>query len=628
MFGFRVCLVGLLAVIPFISKSQSALLLNEVSQGVSGSQEYVEFVVAGVTGCSGSTTIDVRGVIIDDNNGDFQSGAGAGIAPGAVRFANTPFWQAIPAGTLIVVYNENDRGAAIPPDDASMSDGNGRLILPANSPLLEGQNASPNNGSSAYPASGWTAGGGQWTSLGMANGGDSFQIRASVAATAPSHAVSWGTNTAANIIYFSGSASGQVYFCVDSPIQSGWSSGSAATSQTPGSANNAANAAFIQSFTTGGGSLQVALTTQDESCFNACDGSVTAQVNGGQAPFTYVWSVPAGNVPSITSRCPGSYSVTVTDNNGCSGNGQATIEAATQLQATATQTDETCAGQCDGTASVQITGGAAPYSVSWSNGGTSQQLVSLCPDDYDADITDANGCTTTAQVTVGAGAAIGSPDFVTNGPFGVNDGPVQLENETAGGTYATLDCSDCLTADGIFDPSAAGTYTICYMITANGCSASDCEDFVVENCSPQETHNAMNICEGDSVLVFGQWIDTAGVYTQINTTPEGCTLTNYITLTVGCPGEPVIFVPNVFTPNGDLTNDMFTIELTGGLVDEGFILNRWGEVIKTFDSNDISWDGSNERGQDVPDGVYTYLVRYAAPGGVNSEVHGHVTLIR
>ena len=88
-------------------QAQGGLVINEVSQGTSGG-EWVELVV------EGACTVDIRGWIIDDNNGLFtdcgpgnpENGAfpGHGVASGHLRFSNDATWEAVPEGTIIVVY--------------------------------------------------------------------------------------------------------------------------------------------------------------------------------------------------------------------------------------------------------------------------------------------------------------------------------------------------------------------------------------------------------------------------------------------------------------------------------------------------------------------------------------------
>ncbi|NDB35119.1 MAG: hypothetical protein EB023_07180, partial [Flavobacteriia bacterium] len=179
-----------------------------MSQGPSGSKEYVEFLViptGAINPCQPiANCLDMRGWIFDDNNGIFTPGStsGVGLAQGALRFSNSAFWSCIPIGTLIVVYNDQDINASLPANDFSMNDGNCRLILPASSGLIEGN---ANNPSAAapltYTVGGWVPGG-SWAYTGMSNTNDSYQIYAPFATNIPAHSVSWGNNTSNTIIYF------------------------------------------------------------------------------------------------------------------------------------------------------------------------------------------------------------------------------------------------------------------------------------------------------------------------------------------------------------------------------------------------------------------------------------------
>ncbi|MEO8759416.1 MAG: hypothetical protein ABI388_00660, partial [Bacteroidia bacterium] len=129
------------------------MAINEVSQGASGAKEYVEFVVIGTPTCTTIPCVDLRKYILDDNNGTFSVGtAGVGIANGCMRLTNVAFWSCIPAGTIIVIYNDADLNASMPAVDTSMTDGNCRLIIPAGScGLIEKNTLLPSTGSSTYP---------------------------------------------------------------------------------------------------------------------------------------------------------------------------------------------------------------------------------------------------------------------------------------------------------------------------------------------------------------------------------------------------------------------------------------------------------------------------------------------
>jgi len=70
--------------------------------------------------------------------------------------------------------------------------------------------------------------------------------------------------------------------------------------------------------------LSLSFTTEDASCFGACDASIACNVSGGQAPLSFNWS-NSGSSPQITNLCAGAYDVTVTDANGCTASGSAAV---------------------------------------------------------------------------------------------------------------------------------------------------------------------------------------------------------------------------------------------------------------------------------------------------------------
>lgn len=299
--------------------AQNQLMINEVSQGPSGVKEYVEFVAAGNLSCEeDENTLDLRGIIFDDNNGYFATGSGTGIASGAVRFASIPLFQAVPTGTIIVVFNDSDPNPLIPASDLSLNDGNCRLIIPVSSNLLEWQTETPTTSSTIYTASSWTTGASSWSPLGMANSDDSFQIRSNTLDATPNHSVSWGNNTTNSIIYFP-SAGGKVFsftnnFSNDFNTQVNWTNGNVGIDETPGEANNPANENWILSMNAAcrGGELNLNGIVSYTSCPNACDASASAIIQGGTLPLSYSWS-NGSNSTTIQDLCVGNYTFLVTD---------------------------------------------------------------------------------------------------------------------------------------------------------------------------------------------------------------------------------------------------------------------------------------------------------------------------
>ena len=128
---FYYCLFFFSTLQPLFAYSQT-LIMNEVSNGPSGNQEYVEFIVIDTIvayNCNSLTPpcIDIRGWIFDDNSGYHGTG---GIAAGAVRFSFNPLWACVPLGTIILIYNDADANPNIPANDISLSDGNCTIIAP------------------------------------------------------------------------------------------------------------------------------------------------------------------------------------------------------------------------------------------------------------------------------------------------------------------------------------------------------------------------------------------------------------------------------------------------------------------------------------------------------------------
>ncbi|MDR6969397.1 hypothetical protein J2X31_003428, partial [Flavobacterium arsenatis] len=105
---------------------------------------------------------------------------------------------------------------------------------------------------------------------------------------------------------------------------------------------------------------------------------------------------------TTTGRSAGSYTVTITDANGCSIQKNFTINAPSALTATQSQTDVSCNGGSNGTASVVASGGTGSYTYSWSpSGGTAATASGLSSGNYTVTITDANGCSIQKNFTIG-----------------------------------------------------------------------------------------------------------------------------------------------------------------------------------------------------------------------------------
>ena len=97
---------------------------------------------------------------------------------------------------------------------------------------------------------------------------------------------------------------------------------------------------------------------------------------------------------------------------------------------------------------------------------------------------------------------------------------------------------------------------------------------------------------------------------------------------MGQSGAPEILVPNVFTPNGDTTNDEWIIQTANIESLELVIVNRWGNIMTEINDLVTGWDGKTATGDDATDGTYFYKYTAKAFNGESLSGHGFLTLIR
>ncbi len=239
------------------SIADAQLVVNELSQG-SGNDEYVEFLVTGTRTCKDSCA-DLRGWILDDNNGWHAQGSGVGIAPGCVRLRNIAQWSCVKFGTIILLYNSGSKNPTITQaNDPTDSNNDNVYVIPFNnSSVIDRDSINPNSSNDSYavftvtaatPITGWAG------VVGMRNGGDAFHTVNPANILAPYHAVGWGDNTQQLNVYFGGSAAGKVHAMKnltssDPFLQANWDTTTVSNpgTQTPGLGNNAANTAWINS---------------------------------------------------------------------------------------------------------------------------------------------------------------------------------------------------------------------------------------------------------------------------------------------------------------------------------------------------------------------------------------------
>lgn len=138
----------------------------------------------------------------------------------------------------------------------------------------------------------------------------------------------------------------------------------------------------------------------DISCNGASDGSIDLTVTDGVTPYTYQWN--NGETTEDLSNIPaGNYSVTVNDYNGCTASDNITLTEPVAITATiSSYSDATCFGGNDGSATVNVSGGNAPYTYLWETGQTSATVTNFTSGIHNVIITDASGCETAESITI------------------------------------------------------------------------------------------------------------------------------------------------------------------------------------------------------------------------------------
>ncbi len=333
--------------------------------------------------------------------------------------------------------------------------------------------------------------------------------------------------------------------------------------------------------------LTIDTTVTQITCANAQDGAITANGAGGTPGYTYSWAPVSSTSNAITGLAPGTYTVTLTDAHGCTISNSVTLVAPPPMSVTYLHADSvSCVGSTDGHAVITVTGGTPgtnpPYTYSL-NGGTPQDnpnFYDLAAGVYQIEAIDSKGCHLDTALTVET-------------PLSVNVAINPLDT--------TLELGSSITLDLLVDNPGGQTVTAYSWSPSAGLTCVDCPAPVATPYQRQD-------------------------YTVVVTYGKNCTATASATVRVN--HGPDNYIPNAFSPNGDGTNDEFTVYGSGLKTVTMRVFNRWGE--KVFDSGDnqwASWDGTY-KGVLQPPAVYTYVVELVYLDGKKKIKDGSLTLIR
>ena len=391
-----------------------------------------------------------------------------------------------------------------------------------------------------------------------------------------------------------------------------------------------------------------------------CNGSSTTLNASGGTGFS--WSPASGlssttvSNPSATPSATTIYVVTVTDANGCSDTASVTV--------TINQPPNATAGSnvtiCNGSNTALAAGGGTTYSwaPSSSLSSSSGANVTANPTNtttYTVFVTDANGCTDTAQVTVTVNTCAGPIPVINASSTSICDGdcitftdastngPTSWSWTFQGGSPA----SSTQQNPGTVCFTGTGNHTVTLLVSNSNGSNSTTSTIVV-NADPVATAGpSATIQVGDSVQLTSSgggtysWAPAAGLscttcqnptatptvtttYT-VTVSQNGCTSTATVTITVDTDHD--IFIPDAFSPNGDGFNETWLVHGKGIKFIHITVYDRIGE--KMFEANDISvgWDGTY-KGSPMNTAVFVYYVEVGYFDDTTQSFKGDLSLVR
>ncbi len=224
-----------------------------------------------------------------------------------------------------------------------------------------------------------------------------------------------------------------------------------------------------------------------ETC-NQDNGSATVTATNGTTPYAYTWdSNPVQNTQTATGLSSGTYTVTVQDAQGCTATDQVVVgnnNYTLNIQSNITHPE--CAGENSGSITLTLSGGSTPYQVIWNNGMAGTTLNNLGAGAYSCTVTDAAGCTNTANFTLNNPNPLSiNVSNITNTLCGTNTGSATA-TATGGTGQKTITWSTGATGNSV-SGLVAGIYTA-NVQDANGCVAS--QQFTITDASPTIQLNA------------------------------------------------------------------------------------------------------------------------------------------
>jgi len=258
--------------------------------------------------------------------------------------------------------------------------------------------------------------------------------------------------------------------------------------------------------------LNASASSTSSTC-TASNGSITVAVSSGTGPFTYSWSPNVSSSATATGLAPGNYTITVTDVNGCSTVLNQTVSiVGGPLTAGINSVDASCLGN-DGSITVNMTNGTAPYNYAWTPNVSSGSVASnLTAGQYSVVVTDANGCSQSFNGSVAAGSFSASVSNVRDVTCpGFSDGAATVNTAGGSGPYNYMWMPGMM-AGATESTLSAGNYSI-QVSDATGCVAYTSVSIGTAHSNPVITFStAADVCASGSPVTLSLASPSGGTY--------------------------------------------------------------------------------------------------------------------